>query len=193
MSSKSACSNRSPPTSSFALDAIDHEQARVREEKERETASEFLRLVNECRGKSDLIRMAATFFQEKSGCEAVGIRLKEGEDYPYYEFRGFSKEFIFLENRLCTCDEAGGMVRDEFGNPVLDCMCGNVLCGRFDPAKPFFTAQGSFWSNCTTELLASTTEADRQARSATAAMAKDMSRWPWLRCLRAKTDWGCSR
>ena len=44
-------------------------------------------------------------------------------------------------------------------------MCGNVICGRFDPAKPFFTAKGSFWTNCTTELLATTTEADRQART----------------------------
>jgi PAS domain S-box-containing protein len=44
-------------------------------------------------------------------------------------------------------------------------MCGNVLQGRFDPTKPFFTARGSFWSPCTTDLLASTTEADREART----------------------------
>ena len=43
-------------------------------------------------------------------------------------------------------------------------MCGNVICGHFDPAKPFFTARGSFWTNSTTELLASTTAADRQTR-----------------------------
>ncbi len=36
---------------------------------------------------------------------------------------------------------------------------------RIDPSKPFFTPEGSFWTNCTTELLASTTEADRQART----------------------------
>ena len=33
------------------------------------------------------------------------------------------------------------------------------------PSKPFFTARGSFWTNGTTELLAGTTEADRQART----------------------------
>jgi transcriptional regulator with GAF, ATPase, and Fis domain len=44
-------------------------------------------------------------------------------------------------------------------------MCGNVICGRFDPSKRFFTAKGSFWTNSTTELLASTTEEDRQART----------------------------
>jgi PAS domain S-box-containing protein len=55
--------------------------------------------------------------------------------------------------------------RDSVGNPVLECMCGNIIRGRFDPSKPFFTAHGSFWTNSTTELLASTTEADRQART----------------------------
>jgi signal transduction histidine kinase len=44
-------------------------------------------------------------------------------------------------------------------------MCGNIICSRTDPALPFFTEGGSFWSNCTTELLASTTEEDRQART----------------------------
>ena len=54
---------------------------------------------------------------------------------------------------------------DIAGNPVLDCMCGNILCGRFDPSLSFFTPHGSFWSNHTTKLLASTSAADRQART----------------------------
>ena len=137
--------------------------ARKRDEEEREIAAGFLRVVNASQGKDDLIRAAVTFFQEKSGCEAVGIRLKDGDDYPYYEARGFSHEFVQLDNRLCAQDDAGQPIRDSAGHPVIECMCGNVICGRFDPSKPFFTARGSFWSNCTTELLASTTEADRRA------------------------------
>jgi PAS domain S-box-containing protein len=62
-------------------------------------------------------------------------------------------------------DQEGEPLRDSGGNPVLECMCGNILQGRFDPAKPFFSPRGSFWTNSTTELLASTTEADRQART----------------------------
>ena len=139
--------------------------ARKRAEEEREIATGFLRLVNESQGKDDLIRAAVAFFQEKSGCEAVGIRLKKVDDYPYFEFRGFTHEFVQAENQLCAQNEAGRPIRDGSGNPLLDCMCGNVIRGRFDPAKPFFTARGSFWTNCTTELLAGTTEADRQART----------------------------
>ena len=132
---------------------------------EREIMVEFLEIINRGTGFSNLVREAATFFQRQSGCEAVGIRLKKNDDYPYYEVRGFSDDFVKTENSLCSRDKSGEVARDEWGNPVLACMCGNIICGRFDPSKPFFSPGGSFWSNNTTELLASTTEADRQART----------------------------
>ena len=103
--------------------------------------------------------------QEWSKCEAVGIRLRAGEDFPYYETRGFPPAFVRGESRLCACGPDGKILRDGEGNPVLECMCGNILCGRFDPSKPFFTARGSFWTNSTTGLLATSTAADRQART----------------------------
>jgi PAS domain S-box-containing protein len=103
--------------------------------------------------------------QSWSGCEAVGIRLRDGDDYPYFETRGFPATFIQAENHLCAYGPDGKVLRDGMGNPVLECMCGNILCGRFDPAEPFFTARGSFWSNNTTALLASSTEAERQSRT----------------------------
>ena len=132
---------------------------------EAEITIQFLRLVNESTGARDLIRAATAFFHQQSGCDAVGVRLRDGEDYPYFEARGFPSGFVQAENQLCARDPAGEIKRDGQGHPVLDCMCGNVICGRFDPAKPFFTAQGSFWTNGTTQLLAATTEADRQART----------------------------
>jgi signal transduction histidine kinase/ligand-binding sensor protein len=134
-------------------------------ENEREATIEFLRFTNDSRGIEELIHAATAFLQRQTGCEAVGIRLNEENDYPYYETRGFPEEFVLAENWLCTRDEAGHPIYDSTGYPVLECMCGNVICGRFDPSKPFFTAQGSFWSNCTTELLASTSVADRQSRT----------------------------
>ncbi len=136
-----------------------------RAELEREVTIEFLRLVNETAETAELIRKSVLFFQKNSGCDAVGLRLREGDDYPYYLASGFPDEFVAAENHLCQRDSAGQPARDSAGNPVIECMCGNVLCGRVDPSKPFFTAHGSFWTNCTTELLASTSEADRLARS----------------------------
>jgi len=136
---------------------------RKRGELERNTNVEFLRLVNENTSVRDLIQSSVTFFKEQSGCEAVGIRLREGDDYPYYETRGFPEEFLLVENQLCDYDEQGNTYCDSEGNPIIECMCGNILCGRYDPSKPFFTNNGSFWTNSTTHLLANTSEEDRQS------------------------------
>jgi len=138
---------------------------RKRMEHEREIAVELLELINNSTGTADLVRAAATFFQKQSGCEAVGIRLKKGEDFPYFEARGFPEEFVQLENSLCAKDASGEILRDSAGDPYIECMCGNVICRRIDPAKPFFTPGGSFWANDTTRLLASTSDADRQTRT----------------------------
>jgi hypothetical protein len=100
---------------------------------ERKIAVDFLHLVNESGNKKDLIQSAATFFQLHSGCEAVGIRLQEEDDYPYYEVRGFPAEFVLAENSLCSRSDTGEVIRDRCFSPVLDCMCGNVIRKRFDP------------------------------------------------------------
>ena len=139
--------------------------ARKRAESERETAVDFLRLVNDSRNTVELVKAATAFFHERSDCEAVGIRLRDEHDYPYYETQGFSADFIQAESRLCTCDKNGQPILDSAGDPILACMCGNVICGRFDPSKPFFTKRGNFWTNSTSELLESTNEKDRQART----------------------------
>ena len=103
--------------------------------------------------------------REVTGCEAVGIRLKKGHDYPYFETRGFPEKFVQLENHLCHYDKRGCPLLDEDGTPALDCMCGNVIQGKYDPALAFFTGRGSFWSNNTTILLANSTEKERQSRT----------------------------
>jgi signal transduction histidine kinase/ActR/RegA family two-component response regulator len=134
-------------------------------EAEQETVIELLRIVNQTEGTRETVRAAATFFQERSACEAVGVRLQEGDDYPYFEAHGFPARFVELENWLCARDGSGVVLRDGAGAAVVECMCGNVIRGRTDPAKPFFTVGGSFFSNDTTQLLATASDADRQGRT----------------------------
>jgi PAS domain S-box-containing protein len=134
-------------------------------EHERDTTIGLLRLVNSKNNLRELIQSALDYIHHWSGCEAVGIRLREGDDFPYYETRGFPGYFVEAERTLCARDLKGQIFRDSAGNPQLECMCGNILCGRVNPQKPFFTEHGSFWSNCTTQLLATTTDEDRQART----------------------------
>jgi PAS domain S-box-containing protein len=138
---------------------------RKKVETEREIIVEFLRIANASTSISSLITGALDFFQKQCSCEAVGIRLKEGEDYPYYETKGFSPEHVQKENKLCASDKEGYLILDSKGKPTLECMCGKIICGRFDPSKKFFTEKGSFWTNSTTQLLANTNAADRQGNT----------------------------
>ncbi len=99
-------------------------------------------------------------------CEAVAIRLHDEGDYPYYVYDGFAESFIEMENCLCQKDADGNRIPCPDGQGyLLECMCGNVIRGRFDPSLPFFTEGGSFWSNNTSALLASTGEEERQGRT----------------------------
>ena len=128
-------------------------------------AAEVLELLNQSIDETDVVRQILLLLKGTTGIEAVGLRLQEGKDYPYYESNGFPQDFIRKENFLCACGENGKGIVDSEGLPVLECMCGNIIRGRFDSSLPFFSDGGSFWSNCTTDLLATTTDEDRQART----------------------------
>ncbi len=138
---------------------------RKRVEEAHEATIELLRICNGADSKRGLMKMLMLFFQNYTGCEAVGVRLKEGDDFPYFETRGFSDSFVQAESSLCAYDRKGELLRDTSGNPIHECMCGNVITGRFDPVRPFFTARGSFWTNSTTDLLGATTDKERLART----------------------------
>jgi hypothetical protein len=71
--------------------------------------------------------------------------LEDKGDYPYYFYDGFSDTHIEMESFLC--DEEEGH---------LACVCGRVLMGNIDPQLPFFTENGSFWTNDTDNLLETT-------------------------------------
>jgi hypothetical protein len=100
-----------------------------------------------------------------SNCQSVGIRLHNNGDYPYYVNEGFPDFFITKENSVCARDDEDNLILDEDGNLLLECMCGNVLKGRFDPNLPYFTEKGSFWTNCTTRFLRTITKKEKLGRT----------------------------
>ncbi len=128
---------------------------------ERNITVELLNRAGVVRSLDELLSDIMPLLKSWSGCEAVGLRLRKGDDFPYHDVQGFSSGFVQRENSLCAVDVQGNVLRDGSGKPVLECMCGNILSGRFDPRSEFFTEGGSFWTNSTSELLASTTEAER--------------------------------
>lgn len=144
--------------------AVDITEQKLNEE-EHAVINELLYLINIATTIEELIKRTTIVLKKYLGCTAIGIRLREGVDCPYYETNGFSDSFVKAERYLCSYNKKGEVKRDHNGNPILECMCGNILSGRFDPSKPFFTDHGSFWTNSTTQLLATISESDRQMLS----------------------------
>jgi len=126
-----------------------------RHQQERETTIRLLQLINDPAQTHDLIRNILVLIQEWFKFDAVGLRMRSGEDYPYYEYQGFSQEFIRSEDKLCAIDESGHIERDNSGNPVFECTCGQVISGRIDPSNPNFTPKGSFWINHASDISSS--------------------------------------
>ncbi len=122
----------------------------LRHEQERELTIEFFRLVNASDSLHSLVGAAVHFFQQHSHCQAVAIRLLRGNDFPYAHAQGFSDKFLVCENHLAARDCFGEIIADSSG-AVLECRCGQVITGRFVPSQPFFTPQGSFWTNSADE------------------------------------------
>ncbi len=126
----------------------------VQRRRERDDSMALLSILNTRGSTKELLEDVVSFLRQWSGCEAVGIRLKEGDDFPYFKTQGFTPEFLGTEDHLCARDAAARPQRDEAGHPVLECMCGDILSGRFDPSNPSFTVKGSFWTNSSSNLLA---------------------------------------
>ena len=100
--------------------------------------------------------------RELSECQSVAIRLCKDGDFPYYLHMGFPEFFVLKENTLNVRDREGKPVLDADGTPFVECMCGNILKNRFNPQFPYFTKNGAFWTNSTTQLLKNLTEKERQ-------------------------------
>ncbi|MFH0975708.1 MAG: PAS domain S-box protein [Spirochaetota bacterium] len=128
---------------------------RKQAEKYSNLTKNIMAILNGTENTLEAIRNISVEISNNMGFECVGVRLKDGEDYPYYHTKGFPDLFVKAENYLCAFDPGGTIVRDTMGNAHLECMCGNIICGRTNAGFSFFTKGGSFWTNSTTNLMES--------------------------------------
>jgi len=119
----------------------------------REMGREVLQILNEPGDLQVSIPRVLATLKRRTGFDAVGVRLQDGDDFPYFVQEGFSKDFLLTENTLIGPATDGGVCRDKEGNISLECTCGLVISGKTDPANPLFTPGGSCWTNDSFPLL----------------------------------------
>ncbi|MBI5549570.1 MAG: PAS domain S-box protein, partial [Deltaproteobacteria bacterium] len=118
--------------------------ARMQLEAERELTVRLLRLLNRASGLHEMLRDVSIILQEASGCQAVGVRLRQGEDFPYFETVGFPDTGTLTESPLCPRELPKQLALTSQAGPSL-----------FE--------SGSFFTNSASELAAGTAPALAEA------------------------------
>jgi len=126
----------------------------------RQLSATILMIVNGDDDFRHMVQRILTAVKQSTGCDAVGLRLQQGEDFPYFSESGFSSDFLLVENTLISRDKQGDACRGPDGKVSLECTCGLVLAGKTDPSNPLFTPGGSFWINNSLPLLELPSEQD---------------------------------
>ncbi|MBP7736133.1 MAG: PAS domain S-box protein [Spirochaetes bacterium] len=126
----------------------------VRDITTRKTAAErqalmgyILETINRENDTHSIIQDAINLLKHHYGFDAVGLRLQQGSDYPYYYYEGFDDNFVMSENDLCAKNKEGAIITGDDGMAALECLCGQVLKGKTDFTAESFTGGGSFWTN----------------------------------------------
>jgi|GEM_PF-2482737 len=134
-------------------------------EKYQQINTSILEIIGNTTDLQEMIAKIVDEIKSQTGIDAVGIRVKNAEDFPYLFQDGFSDDFMQTENSLIERGIDGEVCRDIDGNISLECTCGLVASGKTDPANPLFTKYGSFWTNDSTPLLDLTADQDPRHNS----------------------------
>lgn len=118
-----------------------------RAEAYRNMGQDILLVLNETSDQKTAIRRVIETIKSVTGVDAVGIRLQDEDDFPYFYQEGFPQDFLLKEKSLLARAKDGGICRDECGNICLECTCGLVVMCKTDPSNPLFTKGGSAWTN----------------------------------------------
>jgi PAS domain S-box-containing protein len=118
-----------------------------------EVSREILQILNDPEDSQDSIRRVIVALKTQTGFDAVGIRLQDGDDFPYFAQEGFSEDFLQMENSLVERTVDGGLRQKKDGDVRLECTCGLVISGKIDLVNPLFTQGGSCWTNDSSQLL----------------------------------------
>ncbi|VFQ43052.1 response regulator [Desulfoluna butyratoxydans] len=112
-------------------------------------ARDVLELLNRKERSPDFLEEILSIIRRSTHVEALGIRLRDGDECPYGHTQGFSEHFVQAEALLCRRGADGSALRNSKGEALLDGLCGRVLSGGTVPRPPGFTDGGSFWTNST--------------------------------------------
>ena len=111
-------------------------------------SSRILDILNKSGKRISQIHNIVTLIKKYNDFQAVGIRIKDGDHYPYYESNGFNNNFIKKAEHICKNN-----LTKKPKKQLYECMCGKIIKGTQKTNLPFFSNNGSFWTNNLSKLI----------------------------------------
>lgn len=131
----------------YAVEKMESDERRQQAEKSQQLSAAVLSMLNEPMTLHETSRAILRLIKSEFDLDAVGIRLKDDNDFPYFSEEGFTEDFLLAENSLVLRSENGTVCRDPDGQICLECTCGLVLTEKCGPPSEYVTPTGSLWTN----------------------------------------------
>lgn len=96
--------------------------------------------------RTDFLCEVSMALMSFSGCDAVEVRLSDGELHYRWEAARRPEIGVRFELARWTCDPDGRVIPASHDSTDLEQVCRDVACRRSDSSQPCFTDGGSFWT-----------------------------------------------
>ncbi|MBS3897572.1 MAG: PAS domain S-box protein [Dethiobacter sp.] len=129
---------------------LDVTEERLRE-KRRSLSLEIFATIGSTINHDGVLEQILELLRDYFQCDAAGIRLRKGGDYPYIKTSGFPAGFVSEDTMLCSPRPNGqSSITEE--SAALECICGRVICGDLDLYLSSIAGQGGFFTGNINEL-----------------------------------------
>jgi two-component system NtrC family sensor kinase len=110
--------------------------------------------------RMDFLLDVSDVLLEFSGCDAVEVRLSDGDLHYRWEASRRPDNAVAFELARWTIDQHGAVIPVSDDPSGLEQICRCVACRELDASLPFFTNNGSFWSGNTAVPLTAASGAE---------------------------------
>jgi two-component system NtrC family sensor kinase len=119
----------------------------------RALSNQILLYANRGLPRIDFMREVSKMLLDFSGCDAVELRLNRRDKCYRSEITRQSKTPFYFGIMPCTRDENGRIIPCSQDHSGFERICRDIVLKNSDPSLPFFTKNGSFFTNNVKDFL----------------------------------------